>query len=176
MGGGRLIFAPLAVAGLVQAVNNSMGYLYITQGRSKELARMGFIGAVIDVASFAFGLPYGAKGVATAYAISEFLRTPFFWWVVTSRGPIRARSVVLAVLPQAAAALASALVLVAYRSSVNAPPLVLLAGGLTLSYLASALLMCVSASGRETLRHALEAGDHLLVHVRLKAVDQAAAV
>jgi PST family polysaccharide transporter len=169
------IFAPLALAGLVQAVNNSMGYLYITQGRSGELARMGLIGAAIDVASFALGLPYGAEGVATAYAISEFLRTPFFWWVVTSRGPIRARAVVLAILPQIAATLMSALVLSAYSSAVAAPPLVQLAGGLLLSYTTAALMMCVSAAGRQTLRYALEAGEHLLVHVRLKAADQAAA-
>jgi PST family polysaccharide transporter len=169
------IFGPLAVAGLVQAVNNSMGYLYITQGRSKELARMALIGAVIDVASFALGLPHGAKGVATAYTLSEFLRTPFFWWIVTSRGPIRARSVVLAVLPQSTAALVSFLVLTAYRSAVDALPLIQLAAGLILSYVTSALIMCLSASGRQTLRHALEAGEHLLIHVKLKAADQVAA-
>jgi hypothetical protein len=36
-------------------------------------------------------------------------------------------------------------------------------------------MMCLSASGRQTLRHALEAGEHLLIHVKLKAADQVAA-
>jgi len=166
------IFGPLAVAGLVQAVNNSMGYLYITQGRSGELARMAFIGAVIDVASFALGLPFGAQGVATAYAISELLRTPFFWWVVTRRGPIRAQAVILAVLPQIAGAAVSGLILLAYRTYVAAPPLIVLAVGLIMSYLTAGLAMGLFAGGRRTLRDALDAGVHLLVHVKLRAPGQ----
>jgi PST family polysaccharide transporter len=129
-GEAAIIFGPLAVAGLVQAVNNSMGYLYISQGRSGELARIAMVGAIIDVASFGLGLPYGAPGVATAYAISEFLRTPFFWWYVTRRGPIRAQAVVVAVLPQMVSAIASGMTLLVYRAYVETSPVFQLVAGL----------------------------------------------
>src|ERR1019366_1222562 len=119
------LFEPLAIAGLVQVINNSMGYLYTSQGRSGELARVGFIGAVIDVASFVIGLPYGAIGVATAYATSEYLRTPFFWWLLTRRGPIRPWDVFRAVLPQIASGVMSALVLLGYRKLAHIPPVFL---------------------------------------------------
>jgi PST family polysaccharide transporter len=173
--GAATIFAPLALAGLVQAVNNSMGYLYMSQGRSGELARIGLVGAMIDVASFGIGLPYGATGVATAYAISEFLRTPFFWWYVTRRGPIKGRAVVGAVLPQMAGAAAAWLALVAYRGYIETAPILQLGAGLLLAYLIAALTMCVSASGRQTLRDAVEAGEHVLMHMKLKAARQVAA-
>lgn len=161
-----MIFTPLAFAGLVQIVNNSMGYLYISQGRSGELARLSFIGAALDVSSFVIGLPYGAIGVATAYAISEYLRTPFFWWNVTRIGPIRPRHIIYVILPHVISAFASGMVLTLYRKWVHAPPLFLLAGGLVLSYAIAVFVMLLSRSGRETLEHAWEAGQRLLLHVR----------
>jgi PST family polysaccharide transporter len=163
------IFGPLAFAGLVQAVNNSMGYLYIAQGRGGELARISVVGAGIDVASFVLGLPYGATGVATAYAISEFLRTPFFGWYVTRRGPVSARAVIATVLPQIAGAVGSGLVLLAYRDYMQAAsPFVVLGFGLALSYLVAALILSLSQSGKQTLMDAREAGEHLLRYVKVK--------
>ena len=162
------IFEPLAIAGLVQVINNATGYLYTSQGRSGEFARWSFVSGIIDVASFAIGLPYGAIGVATAYAISEYLRTPLLWWLLTRRGPVRPWDVVHAVLPQIAGGVLSALVLLGYRKLAHTPPVFLLSGGLIASYATVALTMSVSQGGRETLKQTIDAWRRILVHIRSK--------
>ena len=166
--GAEPIFVPLAIAGLVQTINYSAGCMYISQGRSGEFARWSFIGAVVDVASFTIGLPYGAVGVATAYAISEYLRTPFCWWNLTRIGPVRARDVIHAIVPQIVSTLISVLALLAYRHMVELPPFALLAGGLVLSYLTTALAMGVSRNGRKTLKHSLEAVHRVSLHIQTR--------
>ena len=166
------IFEPLAIAGLVQVVNTSIGYLCISQGRSGEFARLSFIGAVIDVAAFVIGLPYGAIGVATSYAVSEYVRTPFFWWYVTRRGPIRPHDLVRTILPQTASALAAGVVLLACRKLTQMPPIFLLTSGLALSYAVSALTMSMSPAGRETLKHTLDAGRRILLHLKSKDAER----
>ena len=108
MEGVSAIFIPLAVTALVQMLNNGSGYLYISQGRSGELARWAMISAAVDIVSFAAGLPFGPAGVAKAYAVSEYLRTPFLWYLVTRSGPVRLRDIVGAIAPQARGARAGA--------------------------------------------------------------------
>jgi PST family polysaccharide transporter len=162
------IFRPLAIAGLVQVVNYANGCMYISQGRSGEFARWSFLGAAVDVASFLIGLPFGAVGVATAYAISEYLRTPLLWWLVTRRGPIKGSDVVQTVLPQFASVLASLVALFAYRTLVQLSPIFLLAGGLVLSYAITALVMSLSPNGRKTMKQSLEAGRRILRHIKSK--------
>ena len=171
------IFAPLAFAALVQTVNNATGYLYTSQGRGGELARISVIGATIDVVSFVVGLPYGATGVATAYMTSEFLRTPFLWWYVTRKGPVRATSVIVTVLPQLAGAAGAGVISTLYRefAAASLVPVVQLALGLLLSYGAVLLIMGISRNGRQTLGHAYEAAKHLLHHLTSKAPRQAPA-
>jgi len=164
--GSSPVFAALAIAGLVQVVNYAMGGLYISQGRSGELARWSFFGAVIDVASFGIGLPFGAVGVATAYAVSEYIRTPFFWRNVTRSGPIRAGDVVRAVTPQAISACVSLAAVFLYRSFVQASPILLLIGGLGVAYVATAVTMGLSQGGRETLGHTLDVAHRLVLRVR----------
>jgi PST family polysaccharide transporter len=158
------IFQPLAIAGLLQVVNGSMVCLFVSQGRTGELARLSIFGAIICVAGFVIGLPYGPIGVATAYALSECLITPLGWWYVARRGPVGARDVIRVILPQIASGVVSALALLAFRK-LQAPPLMLLSGGLVLSYAASALTMCLSSSGRETLRNTWDAGRRILAHI-----------
>ena len=74
-----------------------------------------------------------------------------------------------------AGAIASGLILLAYQRYVVTPPLIQLTLGLMLSYLTAILAMCLSVGGRQALRDALEAGGHLLVHVKLKSPAQVAA-
>jgi len=164
-----VLFKPLAIAGLAQVVNSTQGGIFVSQGRSGELARMSFIGAIIDISSFVIGLPYGALGVSIAYAASEYLRTPCFWWFTTRRGPVRLRDVLRAIAPQILGVLASALALMVYRKL--APflsPISLLTGGLILSYSTAAFVMSLSPHGRKTIKQSLEAGQRILLHMNSK--------
>ncbi len=84
------IFMALGVSILSQPIGNSAGWLFITQDRTREMLRWGFIGSATAVVSFLIGLPWGALGVAAAYSlVGIFVRTPLLVWFVTRRGPIR---------------------------------------------------------------------------------------
>ena len=70
------VFRWLAVAGLLQTVGYTNGWLYLTSGRAWALARWGLISRPIIMASFAVGLPWGITGVAISYAIAQVVLTP----------------------------------------------------------------------------------------------------
>src|SRR6185436_15745816 len=58
------------------------------------------------VGSIIAGLPWGAKGVAATYAISDLcIATPLLFWYVGRRGPIRASHFYHTITPSAAASL-----------------------------------------------------------------------
>lgn len=82
----------LALVGVVQPLTNSCGWLFLTQDRAGEYLNWAIVGSTIAVASFAIGLPFGAVGVAAAYAVSGvLLRTPILIYWVGRRGPVSSR-------------------------------------------------------------------------------------
>lgn len=86
------IFQWLGIAALCQVVTQTNGWLFISQGRTGDMLRWGCVGSTLTVISFIAGLPWGAVGVAAAYAISSVLiRTPIVLWWVCRRGPVRVR-------------------------------------------------------------------------------------
>ena len=147
------IFQPLAFAAFIQVINYPAAGLFISQGRTGSLARLSFVSAVVDIGSFCIGLPYGPKGVAIAYAISEYARTPLVWWWVTRSGPVHIRDVVKAVLPPFAGSLASASAIYVLREQIVGDRYVLLACTFFTAYLFAAVIMATSRAGRGSLKH-----------------------
>jgi polysaccharide transporter, PST family len=83
------IFQWLAFVAVRQAYLNTTSWLFVSQGRSREMLHWAFIGVPISIASFVVGLPYGPKGVAMAYAIIPFILTPpILFWMLGRRGPM----------------------------------------------------------------------------------------
>ncbi|MFB6357100.1 MAG: lipopolysaccharide biosynthesis protein, partial [bacterium] len=83
------IFQFLGLLAVIQPINNSTGWLYISQDRTGDMFRWGLIGSSITITSFVVGLPWGAIGVAASYTLfGLILKTPLLWWYVTRRGPI----------------------------------------------------------------------------------------
>lgn len=153
--GSARIFQALGFAGLLQPLNNPAGWLFISQGRSGEFMRWGIVTAVTSVAAFVAGLPYGAFGVAVAYAASEYLRTPFLWLYVGRRGPVRAGDMARAALPFVAGAHLAVAVLWALRPQLPQAPLPALTLGTALSYALVAGFAALSEPGRRTLGECL---------------------
>lgn len=86
------ILAWLAIAGVVQPLNNTTGWLFLTQDRTGEFFLWGTVSALLTVSAIAIGLQYGAVGVAIAYAISGVaIRTPLLLAWVGRRGPVSTR-------------------------------------------------------------------------------------
>ena len=106
----------LGIAAVVQPVTRTVPWLFTTQGRSRDMLRWGVIGSGIAVASIIAGLPWGALGVAAAYALSDLLiATPLMFWYAGRSGPVRAIDFYRTIIPSACAAISSLAVLIACR-------------------------------------------------------------
>ncbi|WP_432547365.1 lipopolysaccharide biosynthesis protein [Kineococcus sp. SYSU DK004] len=70
------VFRWLSVAGLLQVVGFTNGWLYATSGRSWAMARWALVSRPVLILSFVAGLPWGITGVAMAYALSQLVLTP----------------------------------------------------------------------------------------------------
>jgi len=104
-GGAATVFLVLGLTAIHQPVNQTAGWLFITQNRSREQLGWGLISTVLIVGSILAGLPFGLLGVAAAYAGSGLLiRTPLLWWYVGRRGPVTATALWRTVEPFAVAA------------------------------------------------------------------------
>lgn len=72
---GRSIFLIqiLALVGLVQSITTTVGWLYMSQGRTATLLRFGLSVAPVYIAAFVIGLRWNVEGVAVSYAIAVLL-------------------------------------------------------------------------------------------------------
>ncbi|MBB1499144.1 lipopolysaccharide biosynthesis protein [Paracoccus sp. MC1862] len=154
--GSAVIFQALGFAGLLQPLNNPSGWLFISQGRSTEFMRWGIFVALTSIVAFVIGLPYGAFGVALAYAVSEYVRTPFLWFYIGKRGPVGAKDVTRVAFPFVVGAHLAVGVLWALRPHLPQDPLPALVLGTVLSYLMVIAFAALFAPGRATLRECLQ--------------------
>ena len=88
------IFAWLGFAAITQSAFDTLGWLFISQGRSNEYFRWGIAHSVLFVASFVLGLPWGAVGVAISYTAVFYLAcVPLGIWTAGRRGPVCSRDI-----------------------------------------------------------------------------------
>lgn len=148
------IFALLGVVGLVQPVANTVGWLFITQGRTRHMFKWGVVGSGIIIASIVLGLPWGAVGVAASYsAIFLVVVTPLLFWYVGRSGPVRAADIYRTIAPAAGAALCVLGALFALRRAVVVTrPLAGLAVGFGVATIAALLILSALPRGRAALR------------------------
>ncbi|MFL6336850.1 MAG: lipopolysaccharide biosynthesis protein [Pyrinomonadaceae bacterium] len=148
------VFMLLGAAALVQPLAKAALWLYTTQGRTREMFRWGWVGGGIAVASILAGLPWGALGVATSYALTDlFLTTPLLFWLACRRGPVRAGDIYRAAAPSACAAVCSLSAVYAARPWLVALPLAArLAAAFAVAALASLAVLWVIPAGRRALR------------------------
>ncbi len=151
--GAVAIFTWLSIAALVQPVANTTGWLFITQDRTREMLHWGVIGGSLALLSFIAGLPWGAVGVAAAYACTDLvLRTPILFWLAGRHGPVRPRDIYRTLaLPGlvACAVLAAVGSLRLWGPALRPLPGLLLSTGL--AAVASLALLLVLPAGRDAL-------------------------
>ena len=145
------IFAWLSIAALHQPLSATTGWLFISQSRTGEFARWGVINAVTCVAAFFAGLPWGAVGVAAAYAISDLgLRCPLVWWLVGRRGPVSTGDFYRLAAPYALAIGVSLPVLLGLRRLLALGDLATLVVLASVSYAVFWAVIAVTPSGKKT--------------------------
>jgi len=87
------LFKIMAIVGLLEPIGATTGWILIATGRSDKLLRWGVLQAFLVVGSFACGLPWGALGVASAFALCKsLLLVPSFWYTLKD-SPVSARDV-----------------------------------------------------------------------------------
>ncbi|KIQ69280.1 lipopolysaccharide biosynthesis protein [Wenxinia marina] len=146
------MFAALGFAGLVQPLNNPAGWLFISQGRSREFLYLGIATASLAVAAFSIGIFWGAVGVAVAYAISEYLKTPVLWWYVGRQGPIGARDILTECWPFVFGAHLAVGILWLMHQHLPASPAHHLIAATLMAYITVACVAALTASGKQAFR------------------------
>jgi PST family polysaccharide transporter len=151
-----LLLVILGVIGMVQPIANTTGWLFITQGRTKEMFRLAMVGGPITIVSIIAGLPWGAVGVATSYVTGQLLMINVLYWYVGRRGPVRTIDFYRTVAPIAAASLSSLFVCVGVRYWLHpSNPL----GGIvictTITVLTTILVLALIPAGRNALKDAV---------------------
>jgi len=110
------LFALLGISGLIEPFSTTTGWLFVSQGRTREQLYWGFANTGLMVSAILIGMPWGPVGVAASYGITGlFIRTPLLFWVVGRRGPVRVADLYRGTAPFAAVAGAILLALGAFR-------------------------------------------------------------
>lgn len=78
------ILRVFCLVGVLQSVGTTTGWLYQSQGRTDWMFRWGLASGAVTIIAFLAGLPWGALGVAIAYAIRTFGLT-YFNFVIPGR-------------------------------------------------------------------------------------------
>lgn len=114
------IFALLGIAGLIQPVANSTGWLFMSQDRAHHMFQWGFIGGTTAIASFIIGLPWGPVGVAASYSsIWICACMPLLFWFVGRTGPVKTGDFYRVLAPFICASLGTLLLLLVFRKYVE---------------------------------------------------------
>ena len=67
------IFKILAVVGFIQSVETMRGLTLVSLGMSKKYLKLGVFASAFFVLAFAVGVPWGARGIALSYVITDYL-------------------------------------------------------------------------------------------------------
>jgi PST family polysaccharide transporter len=83
------IFAGLTISALFVPMSSAASWLYLSQGRGRELLFVASVSACTMIGSFVAGLPFGPAGVALAYSLGGVcLQLPVTFYVAGRRGPV----------------------------------------------------------------------------------------
>jgi O-antigen/teichoic acid export membrane protein len=95
------IFQILAAVGLLQSVQTTVGIIYQAKGRTDWLFRWSLCVLAVSVLAFVIGVRFGTVGVATAYAIANWLIMAAPCFIVPFRLiGLKLREFVVALIPQ----------------------------------------------------------------------------
>ena len=104
------VFGWISLGGIFAPIFSTTGWVFITEGRTREQVAYSTATAIISIGSFAVGVLWGVSGVAAAASLSFILlQTPLIIWGLTRRGLIRLKDLLRALLPLPVAGSASAL-------------------------------------------------------------------
>lgn len=111
------IFRWLSLVALFIPITYTLGWLFISLGRTWEMFRLWTLCGSVTVGAFFIGLPWGATGVAVAYAASELcLGIPLRCWYGSRISPVKLGDFGRTVIPSLAAAIGTLGILSVFRA------------------------------------------------------------
>ncbi|MEL6798975.1 MAG: lipopolysaccharide biosynthesis protein [Pseudomonadota bacterium] len=168
------IFAALGIAGMVQPLGNPTGWLFISQGRTTEMAWWGFFSALVTCLAFVASVGYGVVALAMSYAAVTVLRLLPLWLLITRKGPVKIESLATRILPILAAVVSTYAGLLLMRDALPDTALVRLIAGTLLSYTLFASVFSLSGYGRQVLREVVDLCTKAIAKLRLQATRRIA--
>jgi len=100
-----VIFKILCIVAFIQPVSTTWGLVLVSLGQTRRYLILGAMNSVGIVMSFVFGLPWGAIGVAIAYAVANYVfLIPTLWYSFRS-SPISMKDFFTAITRPLAASL-----------------------------------------------------------------------
>jgi O-antigen/teichoic acid export membrane protein len=153
-GEAALIFSILGVAAIMQPVASTAGWLFVTQGRARQMLQWGLIGPPLLILFIVAGLPWGAVGVAASYTAGYLcVVAPLLLWYVGRGGHVRTRDIYRAVAPMLLAAVCAAAAVLIFRWAAGPlHPLVGLAASFGIAASVTLLLFALLPRGRRALQ------------------------
>jgi O-antigen/teichoic acid export membrane protein len=148
------IFAVLGIVGLLEPISLSVGWLLISQGRTRRVLHWGIIDSVLSVTSIVAGLPWGALGVAVSYSLAGFfLRKPLLFWFACRSGPVRLADFYRAIFPSICASFFVLAALFGLRQWADGiKPFAGLLASLPIAAAVAFLVFFIMPSGRRALK------------------------
>jgi polysaccharide transporter, PST family len=155
------LLAWLSLVGALQLITSSLGSFLISQGRTHDLTVLNAFSFAFAALAYLIGLRFGALGVATAYAISEVIRSPIALWWAARKGPVRLKDVGAAVLPFLMSAVCVFAVVSSLERRLSGEPALLLGLAIPVSYAITIMTMAVTGAGRQCLHEAIRVAVEL---------------
>lgn len=148
------IFALLGIAGLIQPLANSTGWLFMSQDRAHDMFKWGFIGGTTAIVSFVAGLPWGAAGVAASYSLVWIcVCMPLLFWFVGRTGPVRTIDFYRVLAPFVCTTLGTLLILLGFRKYLEVSnPLIGCAIAFGITVMTFVLILATMPAGRLALQ------------------------
>ena len=161
--GAAPVFSILGLAALYQPVLSSVGWVYVSTGRTDRMFKWGVIASTVTALAVAVGVPFGIEGVAAAYvSCSAALFVPGLWYACKP-SPVSLRGIALALWPTAVATVAVGGAMLGCRHAL--PALVGSAAGLAAALGLAALLflasLCILARSLQPLRDLADPLSHI---------------
>ncbi len=163
------IFAALGIAGLSQPLANPTGWLFISQGRTTEMAWWGLVSAIITCAAFAIGVQFGVVELAMAYAATSMAKLIPLWLLICRKGPIGNRFIRSHILPVFAAGLVAYGIIFSVQAALPGPAFIRLICGGALCYIAFAAAFACSEYGRQVMTEVWDLAIKALRRLRSRA-------
>lgn len=93
------IFRLLGIAALATPFGAGLGWLFFSQGRSKEVRNWALVRCGLAVSGFFIGIYWGVLGVCVSIVIVNLLLTPLQLFAVGRKGPVDGTTILAAVIP-----------------------------------------------------------------------------